>query len=264
MVNPFQWLLLPFTQNIIHSLGLVCFSSPFDLTAVDFLEDLGVPAYKIASFEINDLPFIEYIASKGKPIIISTGIATLVDIEEAISACKRMGNDQVALLKCTSAYPSPLEEINLNVIPNMEKTFNVIPGISDHTLGHAVAVGAVALGAKIIEKHITLSRAEGGPDSQFSMEPNEFAAMVKAIRDVEKALGQVTYELTEKQKKSREHARSLFVITDIKKGEIFTENNVRSIRPGYGLPTKFINEILGKKAKSDIKKGTPMNWDLVD
>ena len=260
--TPWEW--QPKLKEIAEEIGLVCFSSPFDLTAVDFLEDLGVPAYKIASFEINDLPFIEYIASKGKPIIISTGIATLVDIEEAISACKRMGNDQVALLKCTSAYPSPLEEINLNVIPNMEKTFNVIPGISDHTLGHAVAVGAVALGAKIIEKHITLSRAEGGPDSQFSMEPNEFAAMVKAIRDVEKALGQVTYELTEKQKKSREHARSLFVITDIKKGEIFTENNVRSIRPGYGLPTKFINEILGKKAKSDIKKGTPMNWDLVD
>ena len=260
--TPWEW--QPKLKEIAEEIGLVCFSSPFDLTAVDFLEDLGVPAYKIASFEINDLPFIEYIASKGKPIIISTGIATLVDIEEAISACKRMGNDQVALLKCTSAYPSPLEEINLNVIPNMEKTFNVIPGISDHTLGHAVAVGAVALGAKIIEKHITLSRAEGGPDSQFSMEPNEFAAMVKAIRDVEKALGQVTNELTEKQKKSREHARSLFVITDIKKGEIFTENNVRSIRPGYGLPTKFINEILGKKAKSDIKKGTPMNWDLVD
>lgn len=260
--TPWEW--QPKLKKIAEEEGLICFSSPFDITAVDFLEDMNVPTYKIASFEINDIPFIEYIASKGKPIIMSTGIATLADIEEALTACKRMGNEQVALLKCTSAYPSPMEDINLRVIPNMRDTFGTIVGLSDHTLGHTVALGAVALGAKIVEKHITLSRSDGGPDAKFSMEPDEFKEMVTRIRELEKALGQVTYELTDKQKKSREHSRSLFVVKDIKKGDIFTEENIRSIRPGFGLPTKYTNEIIGKKARHDIQKGTPVDWSLIE
>lgn len=260
--TPWEW--QPKLKEIAEEEGLILFSSPFDYTAVDFLEEMNVPAYKIASFEITDISFIEYIASKGKPIIISTGIATLSDIEEALAACKRMGNNQVALLKCTSAYPSPMEDINLKVIPNMKDTFNTIVGLSDHTLGHTVALGAVALGAKIVEKHFTLNREDGGPDAKFSMEPDEFKEMVEKIRDLEKALGQVTYELTEKQKKSREHSRSLFVVKDIKKGEIFNNENVKSIRPGFGLATKYIGEIIGKRARCDIKKGTPMSWDLVE
>lgn len=260
--TPWEW--QPRLKEIAEEEGLILFSSPFDNTAVDFLEDMNVPAYKVASFEITDIPLIEYIASKGKPIIMSTGIATLTDIEEALDACKRMGNNQVALLKCTSAYPSPLEDINLRVIPNMKDTFGTIVGLSDHTLGHTVALGAVALGAKIVEKHLTLSRVDGGPDAEFSMEPDEFKEMVTRIRELEKALGQVTYELTDKQKKSREHSRSLFVVKDIKKGEVFTRENVKSIRPGFGLPTKHINEIIGKKARYDIAKGTPVDWSQLE
>lgn len=251
-------------QKVAAEEGIIFFSSPFDYTSVDFLEEMDVPAYKIASFEITDIPFIEYIASKGKPIIISTGIATLGDIEEALGACKQVGNHQVALLKCTSAYPSPLEDINLKVIPNMKDTFGTIVGLSDHSLGHTVALGAVALGAKIVEKHLTLSRADGGPDAAFSMEPHEFKEMVDKIRDLEKALGKVTYELTDKQKKSREHSRSLFVVKDIKKGETFTDDNVKSIRPGFGLATKYIRNVIGKSARIDIKKGTPMDWSLIE
>ena len=260
--TPWEW--QPKLKEIAEEEGLILFSSPFDNTAVDFLEEMNVPAYKIASFEITDISFIEYIASRGKPIIISTGIATLSDIEEALAACKRMGNSQVSLLKCTSAYPSPMEDINLKVIPNMKDTFNTIVGLSDHTLGHTVALGAVALGAKIVEKHFTLNREDGGPDAKFSMEPDEFKEMVERIRYLEKALGQVTYELTEKQKKSREHSRSLFVVKDVKQGEVFTSENVKSIRPGFGLATKYIGEIVGKRARCDIKKGTPMRWDLVE
>lgn len=259
--TPWEW--QPKLKKIAEEEGLICFSSPFDKTAVDFLEDMDVPAYKIASFEITDIPFIEYIASKGKPIIISTGIATLSDIEEAVNACKRMGNNQIALLKCTSAYPSPLEDINLRTIPNIKDTFKTLVGLSDHTLGSSVAVGAVALGAKIIEKHFTLSRANGGPDSAFSMEPHEFKTMVSSIRDIEKALGEVTYELTYKMKRSREHSRSLFIVKDIKAGEEFTEDNIKSIRPGFGLAPKYLNSVLGKKARIDIKKGTPLSWDLI-
>lgn len=251
-------------QKVAAEEGIIFFSSPFDYTSVDFLEEMDVPAYKIASFEITDIPFIEYIASKGKPIIISTGIATLGDIEEALGACKQVGNHQVALLKCTSAYPSPLEDINLKVIPNMKDTFGTIVGLSDHSLGHTVALGAVALGAKIVEKHLTLSRADGGPDAAFSMEPHEFKEMVDKIRDLEKALGKVTYELTDKQKKSREHSRSLFVVKDIKKGETFTDDNVKSIRPGFGLATKYIRNVIGKSARINIKKGTPMDWSLIE
>ncbi|MGG7153323.1 pseudaminic acid synthase [Clostridium neonatale] len=260
--TPWEW--QPKLKKVAEDEGLIFFSSPFDITAVDFLEEMNVPAYKIASFEINDIPFIEYIASKGKPIIISTGIARIGDIQDALDACRRMGNENVALLKCTSSYPAPVEEANLKTIPNIKETFGVIAGLSDHTMGHAVSVGGVALGAKIIEKHMTLRRSDGGADSKFSIEPEEFKEMVDNIRIVEKAIGKVTYDLSLKQANSREHSRSLFVIEDIKKGEVFTEKNVKSIRPGFGLETKYIKDIIGKTARTDVKKGTPMDWNLLD
>ena len=260
--TPWEW--QPKLKEIAEDLGLICFSSVFDKTAVDFLEKMNVPAYKIASFEITDIPLIEYIASKGKPVIISTGIATLSDIEEAVNACKRMGNDQIALLKCTSAYPAPIEDANLLTIPNMKETFGTVVGLSDHTLGSSVAIASVALGAKLIEKHFILDRNLGGPDSAFSMEPEEFKQMVKSIREVEKALGKVTYDLTEKQKKSRDLSRSLFIVKDIKKGEVFTEENVRSIRPGYGLSPKHYSNVFGKMTTKDIERGTPLKIEMVD
>ncbi|MDD4250389.1 MAG: pseudaminic acid synthase [Methanosarcina sp.] len=259
--TPWEW--QPELKKIAEDLGLLCFSSPFDKTAVDFLEKMNVPAYKVASFEITDIPLIEYIASKGKPVIISTGIATLTDIEEAVNACKRMGNKQVALLKCTSAYPSPLEDVNLNTIPNLKDTFKVVVGLSDHTLGISVPIAAVVLGAKIIEKHFILDRGLGGPDAEFSLEPQEFKAMVKAVREVEKALGEVSYELTDKMTKSREFSRSLFVVEDMEEGEVFSEKNIRSIRPGFGLHPKYLYDVLGKKAAKSVTKGTPLNWDLI-
>lgn len=259
--TPWEW--QPKLKQIAEAEGLICFSSPFDKSAVDFLEKMDVPAYKIASFEITDIPFIEYVASKGKPVIMSTGIAKLGDIQEAMDACRRVGNKDIILLKCTSEYPSPLEDINLNTIPNMCDTFDVITGISDHTLGQTVSLGAVALGAKVVEKHFTLKRADGGPDAAFSMEPEEFSHMVKDIRDMEKALGNVSYELTEKQIKSREHSRSLFVVKDMKAGEVFSKENVKSIRPGFGMETKYIGDVIGKKARCDIEQGTPMEWKLI-
>lgn len=259
--TPWEW--QPKLKKIAEDEGLICFSSPFDKTAVDFLEEINVPAYKISSFEINDIPFIEYIAAKGKPILMSTGIATLSDIQEALNACKRMGNEQTILLKCTSSYPASLEEVNLRTIPNMKETFNTIVGLSDHTLGTSVAIASVALGAKVVEKHLTLDRSLGGADAAFSMEPHEFKEMVEGIRAVEKALGVVTYDLTEKQKRSKEHSRSLFVVEEIKEGEKFTEENVKSIRPGYGMHTKYLKDIIGKKARVDVKKGMPMDWKLI-
>lgn len=257
--TPWEW--QPKLKKIAEDEGLICFSSPFDKTAVDFLEEMNVPAYKVASFEINDIPLIEYMASKGKPMIFATGIATLSDIEEAVDACRRVGNDQIIILKCTSAYPAPLEDINLKTISNIAETFHVISGISDHTLGIEVPIASVALGAKVIEKHVTLSRADGGPDAAFSLEPDELKKMVESIRNIEKALGTVTYKLTEKQKKSREHSRSLFIVKDIKVGEKFTEDNIRCIRPGFGLPPKYIGEILGKVASKDLYKGSPLKWN---
>jgi len=259
--TPWEW--QPKLKKIAEEMGLICFSSPFDKTAVDFLEQMNVPAFKIASFEITDIPLIEYIASKEKPMIISTGIARLADIEEALDACKKMGNHQIALLKCTSAYPTPLEEVNLKTIPNLKETFHTIVGLSDHSLGISIPIAAVALGAKIIEKHFILDRKLGGPDAAFSLEPHEFEVMVRSVRDVEKALGQVQYELTEKMKRSREHARSLFVVKDIAAGEIFSADNVRSIRPGNGLAPKYLNAVFGRKAKMEIKKGTPLSWNLM-
>lgn len=250
--------------DLAKKLNLICFSTPYERIAVDFLKKFDVPAYKIASFEITDIPFIEHVASQGKPVMVSTGIATLSDIEEALAACRRAGNDQVILLKCVSEYPTPLENVNLLTISDMRERFGVPVGLSDHTRGISVPVASVALGAVLIEKHFILDRTLGGPDSAFSLEPGEFAEMVKAVRGVEKALGKPTYELTEKQKKSRQLARSLFVVRDVKKGEVFTEENVRSIRPNYGLPPKYLKEILGRRAKFDIEAGTPLTWEMVE
>lgn len=259
--TPWEW--QPKLKKIAEEEGLAFFSSVFDKSSVDFLERLNVPCYKIASFEITDIPLIEYTASKGKPIIISTGIATLSDIEEAVNACKKMGNDQIALLKCTSAYPTPLEEVNLRTFPDLGETFKTVVGLSDHTLGISVPIAAVALGTSIIEKHFILDRKLGGPDAAFSLEPAEFKAMVKAVREVEKAMGSVSYELTQKMKKNREFSRSLFVVKDMKAGEVFTEENVRSIRPGFGLQPKYIQDVLGRRAAHYIQRGTPLSWEMV-
>jgi pseudaminic acid synthase len=235
--------------------GLVCFSSPFDKTAVDFLEILNVPAYKIASFEITDIPLIEYVASKGKPIILSTGIAEQADIELALDACRRMGNTDIALLKCTSSYPAPIEEANMCMVKDLAERYNVISGLSDHTMGATVPVVATCFGAKIIEKHFILDRSIGGADASFSMNEEEFTAMVKAVREAESAIGVVDYALTEKQNKGKDFSRSLYIVEDMKAGDVITEENVRSIRPGFGLHPKYYNEILGKKVNSDLEKG---------
>lgn len=243
--------------------GIACFSSPFDPTAVDFLESIGCPAYKIASFEITDIPLIRKIARLGKPIIMSTGISEMADIERAVNACKEEGNTQVALLKCTSSYPAPYEEINLRTIPNMACAFDVVAGLSDHTMGHDVAVASVALGAKIIEKHLTLARADGGPDAEFSMEPQEFKEMVEGIRNVEKALGRVTYDLSVKGRKNREFSRSLFVVEDIPAGGAITKENVRSIRPGFGMHPMYLDELIGRVVPAGAVKGTPLSWEML-
>lgn len=244
--------------------GLICFSSPFDPTAVELLENLNAPAYKIASFEITDIPLIELVASKGKPVIISTGIAGNEDIELALEACKRMGNNDIALLKCTSAYPAPIDEANMVMVKDMAKKYNVITGLSDHTIGNTVPVVATCFGAKIIEKHFILDKSVGGPDASFSMDEKDFSEMVKAVREAESAIGQVDYSLTEKKKKSREFSRSLYVVEDINEGEILSEKNVRSVRPGFGLHPKFYKEILGKKARINLKKGTALNFDVLE
>jgi pseudaminic acid synthase len=239
--------------------GLICFSSPFDKTAVDFLEQFDPPAYKIASFEIQDIPLIEYTASKGKPIILSTGIAEKEDIELAIETCKKVGNNEIVLLKCTSAYPALPEEANLRTIPAYKEIFKIVPGLSDHTIGSTVPIASVVLGAKVIEKHFILNKSIGGPDADFSLDEKEFKLMVDSIRNTEKALGRVSFEISEKVKANRKFARSLFVVEDIKFGEVITNNNVRAIRPGYGLHPKFLNQIKGLKVNQTIKKGTPLN-----
>lgn len=244
--------------------GLICFSSPFDHSSVDLLESLNTPAYKIASFEITDIPLIEYVASKGKPVIISTGIAEIQDIELALDACKRMGNNDIALLKCTSSYPAPIEEANMVMVRDLAERYGVISGLSDHTIGNTVPVVATCFGAKIIEKHFILDRSTGGPDASFSMNEQEFTEMVKAIRAAEKAIGVVDYTLTEKQKKGRDFSRSLYVVKDIKQGEVFTEENIRSIRPGYGLHPRYYNEILGKKSNADIAFGSRLSLSHID
>jgi pseudaminic acid synthase len=250
-------------QSAAHDQGMHFFSSAFDATAVDFLENLDVPVHKIASFELVDIPLIQKMASTGKPLIMSTGMATVEEIEEAMTAAQQAGALEIALLKCTSAYPAEPEEMNLRTIPELSRRFKVPIGLSDHTMGVAVPVAAVALGACIIEKHLTLSRSEPGPDSAFSLEPHEFKAMVDAVRIAEKALGEVHFGVNEKEAGSRIFRRSLFVVQDVKDGEPFTTQNVRSIRPGHGLHPRHLQEVLGRPAACDIERGTPLNWDLV-
>ena len=260
--TPWEW--FPRLQKIAKDEGLDFFSSPFDPTAVEFLESLAVPAYKVASFELVDLPLLELIAHTGKPIIMSTGMASLAEIDEAIQAIRNTGNNQLALLKCTSAYPAPLEEMNLKTMPHIAATFGVHVGISDHTMDSVVPVAATALGAAIIEKHLTLSRSVNGPDSSFSMEPAEFERMVQAVRETEKSLGQISYEVTEQQRACKFYRRSLFAVQDIRQGEEITSLNVRSIRPGNGLHPRFLHKIIGKNARVNIAKGTPLEWNLLD
>ena len=251
--TPWEWHETLF--KVAHEEGLECFSSPFDKTAVDFLEKLNCPIYKIASFEITDIPLIEYAASKGKPIIISTGIATMEDIELAVDTCRRVGNNQITLLKCTSSYPAPVEEANMVMIPELAHRFNVLSGLSDHTMGSTVPIVATVLGAKVIEKHFILDRSIGGPDSSFSMNEQDFTQMVNSIREAEKAMGVVDYQLTAKQLEGRRFCRSVYVVKDIKKGCVITEEHVRSIRPGFGGHPKDLNNIIGRKAEKSYSTG---------
>jgi len=246
------------------SLGLDCFSSPFDFTAVDFLEKLDTPIYKIASFEITDIPLIKYVASKGKPIIISTGIATLEDIELAVETCKKEGNENITLLKCTSQYPAEPKDANLLTIPDIKNRFNVQVGLSDHTMGIEGSIVATALGASVIEKHFILDKSIGGADAHFSLDEKEFSNMVKAVRKAEDMLGFVDYELSDKKKKSRHFSRSLFISKDVSKGDIITEDNVKSVRPGIGLHPKHLENILGKKFTTDNEKGKPLSFNDFD
>ena len=259
--TPWEWHQAIFDEA--RKCGLTCFSTPFDKTAVDFLDGLGNPICKIASFEITDTPLIEYAARKGKPMVISTGIAMPEDIELAVKTCRDAGNDDITLLKCTSSYPAPIEDANLMTMVDMKQRYGVKVGLSDHTMGYDVAVAAVALGATLVEKHFILDRSIGGPDAAFSMEIGEFAAMVKAIRNVEKALGEVVYPLDPAGIKGREFSRSLYVAKDIKAGEKFTEENVRSVRPGFGLHPRYLPEILGKAAARDLQAGERFALEMI-
>lgn len=260
--TPWEWHKRLF--EVAKEEGLICFSSPFDKTAVDLLESLNAPAYKIASLEITDIPLIELVASKMKPVLISTGIANEEDIELAVNACLNQGNDQIVLLKCTTSYPAPIEEANMCMVKDLAERYNVISGLSDHTMGHTVPVVSTCFGAKIIEKHFILDRSIGGPDASFSMNEEEFTAMVKAVREAELAIGKVDYTLTDKQVKGRDFSRSLYVVKNVKKGELFTEENVQSIRPGFGLHPKHLKDILGKPAKMDVEIGERFSFILVD
>ncbi len=259
--TPWEW--QPRLKRAAEELGMDCFSSAFDPTAVDFLEEMNVPAHKVASFELVDIPLIQKMARTGKPLIVSTGMASVEEIEEALQTAREAGATQIALLKCTSAYPAPADEMNLRTIPEMARRFAVPVGLSDHTMGIAAPVAAVALGACIIEKHLTLSRSVPGPDSAFSLEPHEFRAMVDAVRIAEKALGEVHFGCSGKEEASRAFRRSLFVVDDVKEGEAFTAANVRSIRPANGLHPRHLAEVLGKRAARSIKRGTPLCWEFV-
>ena len=259
--TPWEW--HPRLMQLANDLGMGCFSTPFDATAVDFLESLNVPCHKVASFELVDIPLLKKIAATNKPVIMSTGMASLAEIDEAVRTLRENGTKDLVLLKCTSAYPAPPEEIHLRTIPHLAEAFGCPAGLSDHTLGSAVAVASVALGAMVVEKHFTLARADGGPDSAFSMEPDEFKQMAHDIRAVEKALGRVNYSLTLKEKESVVFRRSLFVVKDMKAGEFFTKENLRSIRPGYGLHTRHLEHVLGRRAIKDIAQGTPVDWNLI-
>ena len=258
---PWEWH-APLQQRA-RELGITFFSTPFDFSAVDLLESLDVPAYKIASFELVDLPLLRRVAQTGKPVIASTGMATLGEIDEAVQTLRTAGAMQIALLKCCSAYPAPAVAMNLQTIPHLSTAFGVPAGLSDHTLGIAVPVAAVALGARIIEKHFTLSRAVPTPDSAFSLEPTEFAAMVDVVRTAERAVGGVSYTATHEEAAMRVFRRSLFVVRDTQAGERFTNENVRAIRPGYGLHTRHLDQVLGCRASRDIARGTPLSWDLI-
>lgn len=260
--TPWEW--QPKLKQAAADLGMPLFSTPFDPTAVDFLEAMGVPAHKIASFELVDLPLIKRIAATGKPIIMSTGMATLSEIESAVAAIRGVGNEQLVLLKCTSAYPASPAEMHLRTIPHLAAAFDLPVGLSDHTMGVAVPVAAAALGACMIEKHLTLSRDVPGPDSAFSLEPHEFAEMVRAVRVAEQALGGVHYGVSESERSSRIFRRSLFIVQDVKKGEALTEQNVRSIRPGHGLSPKHLPNVLGRHARVSIVRGTPLKWEHLD
>ncbi|MFT4643737.1 MAG: pseudaminic acid synthase [Planctomycetota bacterium] len=244
--------------------GLICFSSPFDNTAVDLLESLNNPIYKIASFEIQDIPLIEYAASKGKPMIISTGIAEIEDIELAIETCKKAGNNDITILKCTSAYPADPKDANLLTIPDIKKRFDVKVGLSDHTMGIEGPVVATALGATVIEKHFILDKSIGGADAHFSLDENEFSAMVKAVRIAEQMMGKVDYEMTEKKKKSRQFSRSLFIVKDVKAGDKISNENIRSIRPGFGMHPRHLSSIIGKEFNQDIERGNPMSTKFIN
>lgn len=259
--TPWEW--QPKLKKIANEIGLDLFSSAFDATAVDFLENMGVPAHKVASFELVDIPLIERMARTGKPLILSTGMATLEEIEEALNAARSAGAKQIALLKCTSAYPALPEQMNLRSIATLSQKFEVPIGLSDHTMGIAVPVAAVALGACMIEKHLTTSRQLKGPDSAFSLEPQEFRAMVDAVRGAAKAMGTAEFRADDLEAKSRTFRRSLFVVQDMKKGDIFTTENVRSIRPAQGLHPRCLAEIEGQRAARDIARGTPLAWELV-
>ena len=256
--TPWEWHKKLF--DVAAEEGLVCFSSPFDFTAVDFLEELNVPAYKIASFEITDIPLIRKVASMGKPVIISTGIAEKKDIQLALETCKKAGNNNIALLKCTSSYPAPINEANMSMVKDLADEFGVISGLSDHTMGSTVPIVATCFGAKIIEKHFILDRSVGGPDASFSMNEEEFTAMVIAVREAQSAIGEVNYELTDKQQKGKDFSRSLYVVKDVKEGELVSEENVRSIRPGFGMHPKHFDDILGKTFKQDIEVGIRMDF----
>ena len=260
--TPWEWHPALFAEA--KKQGIVCFSSPFDPTAVDFLEELGCPAYKVASAEITDIPLIEYIASKGKPIIISTGMSDDKDIELALEVVRRAGNDQVALLKCTSSYPTLIEESNLIMVRDLAERYGVVSGLSDHSMGWIAPVVAVCFGARIIEKHFIIDRDIGGPDASFSLNENEFTEMVQSVRSAEKAIGSIDYNLTVKMKKSREFCRSLYVVDYIHKGETVTAKNIRSIRPGHGLHPKFYSQILGLKVTRDLNPGTALSSDHLE
>lgn len=259
--TPWEW--QPKLKQIANDAGLALFSSPFDETAVDFLEKMNVPAYKVASFELVDIPLIQRMARTGKPLIMSTGMATVQEIEEALATARNAGAAEIGLLKCTSAYPASASEMNLRTMTELARRFEVPAGLSDHTMGIVAPVAAVALGACIIEKHLTLSRADGGPDSAFSLEPKEFKAMVEAVRIAEEALGQVRFGPAEREVASCAFRRSLFVVENVRAGEVFTKSNLRSIRPAHGLHTRHLPEVLGQRAACDIEKGTPLSWKLI-
>ena len=259
--TPWDW--QPKLQSIAGDLGMDLFSTPYDFSAVEFLEEMNIPVFKVASFENVDIPLMRRIAKTGKPVIMSTGMATLAEIDEAVTTIREAGCKQLAILKCTSTYPAPPEEMHLRTIPHLRDAFNVPVGLSDHTVATSVPAAAVALGACIIEKHFTLSRETPGPDSSFSLEPAEFKIMVDGIRTTEKALGTIHYGVNEREAHTKVFRRSLFVVEDMKAGEVFNPKNVRSIRPSHGLHTRYIDDVMGHKASKDIARGTPLGWDLV-